>query len=133
MSYTETTNSSSKSDHQLVICLTSDLMMTGKISSIARKESINCRIFASFNPFQSFVAETANGLNTIWLIDLQRCGDNVEQIKQLGQILEPSPRIIGYAQHVHPELIQEAKQNGFDEVLTRGRFDQSVEQILTSL
>ena len=39
--------------------------------------------------------------------------------------------IYGYAQHVMTELIQEAEQAGFNEVLTRGQFDRGFARLMS--
>ena len=40
------------------------------------------------------------------------------------------PMTIGYAQHVNLESLDEARRAGFDQVLTRGQFNQQVSAII---
>ncbi len=117
---------------KMVLCLSSDLMMTGKISSLTRELNIPCRVLASLDQLKKWLDDRPDCARQLWLIDLQRCQGQLESIKEHATALEPAPKVIAYAQHVLPELIESGKLLGFDQVLTRGRFDKEVGPIINA-
>jgi CheY-like chemotaxis protein len=42
----------------------------------------------------------------------------------------PRPRLVAYGPHVHKDRLTEAREAGFDEVLTRGQFDAQMPEVL---
>lgn len=111
-----------------IVCLSSDLMMTGKISSLARTKNIPCAIVGSVEKLAS--ATESMDSNMLWLVDLQRCGNDFESIVAFAAPHLDRVALVGYAQHVHPELLDSAKAAGFIKVLTRGQFDRQIPAII---
>ena len=49
-------------------------------------------------------------------------------------VFDDRPKLIGYAQHVHVELLDAAREDHFyDQVLTRGQFDRNVASIVAGV
>ena len=66
------------------------------------------------------------------LVDLQT---PTLQITEVASLLESvagggGPRAVAYAQHVNKELLDEARQAGFDQILTRGQMHSNVADVV---
>ncbi len=81
----------------------------------------------------------ANALKTIQderphllLIDLQMPGLDIDslgsEIKELSDSV--SPLTVAYAQHVQVDLLARARSAGFDQVITRGQFNNQIGRII---
>jgi len=108
-----------------VICLTSDLMMSGKINSLCRSQRLDCIVSADAD--QAW-AKLPPSSDCLWLIDLQRNRDDLQAL--LGPIRTAGQQAIGYAQHVRPELLERAREAGMSSVMTRGQLDHRVPKLL---
>lgn len=71
------------------------------------------------------------------LIDLDKEADAIELIRRLrDDRATPSQRairIVAFGPHVRRDLLQQAKEAGADDVLTRGAFDHGLDVILLRL
>ena len=68
----------------------------------------------------------------LFLVDLQLPGLEITELGDAVRGLPDAlcPMTIGYAQHVNLESLDEARRAGFDQVLTRGQFNQQVGAII---
>ena len=112
----------------MVLHLSNDLMLVGKVSAWAKSNGVTYRNAANQKKFH-------NALNEddcqVVLVDLQFKNldmvDVVQSVKAVGAEIP----IYGYAQHVMTQLIQDAEEAGFNEVLTRGQFDRGFARLMS--
>jgi len=68
------------------------------------------------------------------LVDLQTPGLAPESIaslvEQLAGVQDDTAPVIGYAQHVHVDLMQTASESGFATVVTRGQMHHNAAEFL---
>jgi len=118
-------------DFMKIICLSSDLMMTGKISSLARAKNIPCQIVGSTDQLQAAAeSNDRSEMRLLLLVDLQRCNDRFEVISEFATACGSDVTLVGYAQHVLPEILSSAEHAGFEQVMTRGKFDRQVAALI---
>lgn len=113
----------------MIVFLTKDLMMGSSASSHARQHGTQIKTVATGDDALSVIRRDRPHM---LLVDLQTPGIDVgqlgEEIRELADSL--CPLTIAYAQHVNVELLEQAKQAGFDQVLTRGQFNSQIGQIV---
>lgn len=113
----------------MIVFLTADLMMASTASSHARQKNITLRTATSADSAITLVKEARPHL---FLVDLQTPGVEIAALGDAVRGLPDavSPMTIAYAQHVNLESLDEARRAGFDQVLTRGQFNQQVGAII---
>ncbi|MFK7768819.1 MAG: hypothetical protein AB8B55_16485 [Mariniblastus sp.] len=113
----------------MIVFLTQDLMMSSNASSHAREHEKKLKTVGSVASALKVIQEKRPHL---LLVDLQTPGLSVEELGNEIRELPDSvcPLSIAYAQHVHVELLEQAKAGGFDQVLTRGQMNSQVGQII---
>ncbi len=109
--------------------LTQDLMMSSAVSSVARASEEPLKTASSVATATKLIADHQPRL---LLIDLQTPSLEISEVAQLLESVSgPNrPRAVGYAQHVYKELLDEATQAGFDQILTRGQMHGNVSDVL---
>lgn len=65
------------------------------------------------------------------LVDLETPGLRIAELVAAGAG-ESRPTIIAYGPHVHEQRLEAARQAGCDRVLTRGQFDATLPELLSS-
>lgn len=117
----------------MILYLTKDLMMASNVRSVASSANINLKIVPCAETLieQLNVDETeVNNLNKV-LVDLQTPGLAPENYADIAAACQNrSVPVVGYAQHVHVDLIDAAKSAGFAAVYTRGQMNGNVAAIL---
>lgn len=113
----------------MILMLTQDLMMSSNISSVARQRDENYRVVGTVDAAIKLINEHEPRL---LLIDLQTPKLVPELLYEQLQTLseEIRPRCVAYAQHVNPQLLQQAEAAGIDQVLTRGQMHNNVQDVL---
>ena len=104
----------------MILHLSNDLMLVGKVSSWAKSNQIAYRNTPSMAKFQEALG---SGEVDRVIVDLQTKSLDALAIVELVNETGDQIRLIGYAQHVMTEIIDQARTAGFGEVLTRGQFD----------
>ncbi|MGB1929364.1 MAG: hypothetical protein ACPIA2_15470 [Mariniblastus sp.] len=113
----------------MIIFLTADLMMASTASSHARQNNVTLQTATSAEAAMALVKEARPHL---FLVDLQVPGLGITELGDAVRGLPDAlcPMTIAYAQHVNLESLDEARRAGFDQVLTRGQFNQQVGTII---
>ena len=116
----------------MILMLTKDLMMTSRVSHLARKNGVK---FKSTKTGDRALVLTEELRPQILLIDLQVPELDVAQLGAgLLELADArSPLTIAYAQHIYGDLLQSANEARFDQVLTRGQFSAQLEQLVASV
>ncbi len=106
----------------LVIHLTQDLMAAAPLKNWASRQGMTYCMFPRFEQLQEWHSEARIELLAI---DLQATGIDWAFLASWIEAHRRSQRlgrVIGYAQHVESELIENARQQEFGEIMTRGQF-----------
>jgi len=111
----------------MVLHLSNDLMLVGKVSSWAKSQSIAYRNVPNI---QKLEASLEGDSVKVVLVDLQLKSLDIVVACQMIKDANANTRVYRYAQHVMTEVIEAAEQAGCDEVLTRGQFDRGFAALL---
>lgn len=115
----------------MIYYLTKDLMMASNVQAVARRSQIELKVVPSVTKLLELANSSAA---TRVLVDLQTPGLDAEAIstlvEQLAGVQEDSAPVIGYAQHVHVDLMQAASESGFAAVVTRGQMHHNAAEFL---
>ena len=113
----------------MIVFLTKDLMMSSNAGSHARQHETSLKTVATTKAAIDIIQEDRPHL---LLVDLQTPGLDVgnlgEEIRELADSV--CPLTIAYAQHVNVDLLTLARESGFDQILTRGQFNNQIGQIV---
>jgi hypothetical protein len=110
------------SDTPSIVCaaLVRDLMFSSKITAAARQVGVSVRMVRD----PSKLAEVGA---TRLFVDLDHPG-NIEAARDWRD--RTGGELIGFASHVNTPAIEQAREAGFNRVLSRGAFDQQVVELL---
>ncbi|MCH2211652.1 MAG: hypothetical protein MK110_10135 [Fuerstiella sp.] len=111
------------SESPCIFLLCSDLMMTSAVSSDAARNGLNFRNVATPNQLHDCTD------HDLIIIDLASPGLNLQLA---GNALSDHLRrsAVLYGPHVHHKRFEQARDAGFERLMTRGRFNAEVSQII---
>lgn len=114
-----------------VLAAIPDLFFSSKVSGMARQLGISVQLAGS----RQALLEAAHSRPDLIIVDLD--ADSVDPLGVVGELrsLAPSgaPRLIAFASHVRETVLQEARDAGYDDVLTRGALAANLPGLLASL
>jgi CheY-like chemotaxis protein len=106
-----------------------DLFFAARIGETARQLGVTIE-FASSG---AAVLEKASGAPSLVILDLGAAA--LDPIKLIAQLkADPGPdtvRVVGFVNHERTDLIEQAREAGCDQVLTRGAFTKDLPGLLT--
>ena len=108
-----------------VVHFANDLMLVGKVSAWCKKKGVSYTNASNADKFQNalqLLTEVDVGQRVV-LVDLQVKSLDASATLDAVRSIDAAIPVYGYAQHVMVQIIQQAKDAGFDRVLTRGQFD----------
>lgn len=109
-----------------VLLVSSDLFLGSRISGAVAAQGRSLDVAGS-------AAQALDRLQTgayrLVLVDLETPGLKIDDLVAAGAG-DDGPTIIAYGPHVHEQRLEAARQAGCDEVLTRGKFDATLPQLL---
>lgn len=113
----------------MVVILTGDLMIASTADSFGRQHEVSVSQTSKAEKALEIIDESRPH---VLLVDLQTSNLDVGQLGEKISALPDSiaPLTIAYAQHVHVELLSQAKAAGFDQVLTRGQLNSQLARII---
>ena len=115
----------------MIYYLTKDLMMASNVQAAARRSQVELKIVPSVAKLLELAKESPASRV---LVDLQTPGLAAQSIstlvEQLAEAQDDSAPVIGYAQHVHVDLMQAASDSGFASVVTRGQMHHNAGEFL---
>lgn len=102
--------------------------MSSAANSVARKMGLTLKTAMSVEKAAQL---SADGTARLWLVDLQMAKLQPDKVGESLRAMEDTqrPSCVAYAQHVEIELLRAAKDQPFDEVLTRGQIHGGLEAI----
>lgn len=114
-----------------VLAAIPDLFFSSKVSGTARQLGISVQLAGS----RQALLEAAHSRPDLIIVDLD--ADSVDPLGVVGELrsLAPSgaPRLIAFASHVRETVLQQARDAGYDEVLTRGALAANLPGLLAAL
>ena len=113
----------------MILFLTADLMMASTASSHARQKNV---VLQTVTDAESAITLIKEARPHLFLVDLQTPGLGIADLGDAVGGLPDAvcPMTIGYAQHVNLESLDEARQAGFDQVLSRSQFNHQIGTII---
>ena len=109
----------------MIVFVTQDLMILSAARSVL-PESSSLKQVASITRLKALITETSV---RVLLVDLQTPGLDLNALAAAHASLEPTPKMVAFAQHVNIALLEEAKKR-LPHVLTRGQFNSKLPEIL---
>ena len=115
----------------MIFYLTQDLMMASNVKSVAKSEQLELVIVPTVEKLVDRLKDLNSDCEKV-IVDLQTPKLTPSNFGEITKSCEEKKiPAIGYAQHVHVDLIQAAQEAGFAAVLTRGQMNGNVAAILT--
>jgi CheY-like chemotaxis protein len=112
-----------------IIFLTTDLLFSSRVAGAAARVGLSLRTVAGRTALLGTAATAQADL--IVLLDLNSPGvEPADIVPALRAAAHPPRAIIAYGPHVHEECLAAAKAAGCDEVLTRGQFNATMDNVL---
>lgn len=116
----------------MVLYSAADLIWASKIKGVADQLGVACRPVRSTQMLAERLADSdVRGL----VLDLDAPDRAWELLGHLAQSPEVrrGVRVVAFGPHVAKDLLQEARDRGADEVMTRGAFDHQLPDLLVAL
>lgn len=118
----------------MILYAAADLIWSTKIKEMANSVGVEARPARTVEMLE---ARLADSQVSALLVDLDKGEEGLALIRRLrgegAQGLERGIRILAWGPHVAKDLLQQARDLGADEVLTRGAFDHGMGEILVRL
>ena len=110
-----------------ILLLSRDLLFPSRVRAAA--EQLGRELMTVRNPEQ-LTDRLGNPGTTLVLVDLTCPGLSPTAIRDAARKSGPGPRLVGFGPHVQQELLESARNAGFDQVLGNGEFNQQIGSIL---
>lgn len=115
----------------MILYFASDLIWATRIKSTADDLGVPCRPVRNPDMLAQRLADSAP---VALILDLETEEAGLELLGTLrADPRGAAMRVLAFAPHVKKELMQQAREAGADEVLTRGAFDHDLAKILVRL
>ena len=116
----------------MILHLTKDLMLSSTASATARACGKEYRFAGSLVKLDAAMQKDEFNL---LLVDLQTPGIDLEKMTEIisQSFTGEGRKAIAYAQHVEVDLLENAKQCGFESIMTRGQFNSGLQQLFSNL
>jgi DNA-binding NarL/FixJ family response regulator len=111
-----------------VIFLSSDLVFSSRLAAAGKRLGLSVSAISSIDAAAERVETDSIDLV---IYDLSAAGSNVAALVASLRQRQPNLAIVAYAPHVHEDRLRAATEAGCNEVLTRGKFDRQMDDILT--
>ena len=114
-----------------VLAAIPDLFFGSKVSAVARRLDISVQFAGS----RQALLDAAMSRPDLIIVDLEAEGvDPLGVVGELRSLAPPGgPRLIAFASHVRETALRQAREAGYDDVLTRGGLAAGLPALLASL
>jgi len=102
-----------------------DLLFASRIRSAAERAGVPFALLGRW-------PDDAPSVPRWIIVDLSTRAGAAAEIRRLASETFPTAQTIAYGPHVQAQRLSQARQAGFDKVLTRGQFDASLPDIFTA-
>ncbi len=110
-----------------VVLVVSDMIFRTKICSCAQAVGVSLEIV---NSLDEFTRITGEGSPASVIVDLEQDEALVAGLIDAAAQLSPRPKLIGFCPHVRKDIMDHAKESGFDQVMPRSAFATNLPAIL---
>ena len=121
----------------MLLYAAADLIWATKIKGVADAVGVAARPVRTMEMLEARLAELPPGSSggvVALLVDLDKGEDGLALIRRIkGDPATRGVRVLAWGPHVAKDLMQAAREAGADDVLTRGAFDHSMDEVLLSL
>ena len=116
-----------------VIFFSADLMFGSRVQSVADSIGLELHSVRNLNQLKTAIGEVAQTarVGPLLLVDLECPQADVQTVMDAASSLTPDTRIVGYAGHVRTELLESAREAGFQDVLSKGQFNSQMRDLLS--
>jgi CheY-like chemotaxis protein len=117
----------------MILYAAADLLWASKIKGTADALGVAARPVRTFEMLDARLAE--GGVRAL-VVDLDKGDDALALIRRVREDAREhvrTIRVLAWGPHVAKDLLQQARDAGADDVLTRGAFDHSMDDILLRL
>ncbi len=111
-----------------VLAAIPDIFFSAKVTGTARRLGIDARVVGTRHALLKALGDGADMV----VIDLDAGAlDPIDTIREIRAMpLDPQPRVIGFANHTHESLLQDATAAGCDASCSRGALSASLASML---
>jgi len=121
----------------MLLYAAADLIWASKIKGVADAVGVPARPVRTMDMLEARLAELPPGSDggvVALLVDLDKGDDAMALIRRVKtNPASKSVRVLAWGPHVAKDLMHQAREAGADDVLTRGAFDHSMDEILLAL
>lgn len=116
----------------MILYLAADLLWASKIKGVADALGLPARPVRTLDMLHARLADSPV---SALLLDLDKPDEALAMLAAIASRPAPAAKIrtIAFGPHVAKDLLQQARNAGADQVLTRGAFDHNLPDILLSL
>ncbi|MFZ4573528.1 MAG: hypothetical protein ACOYN0_03975 [Phycisphaerales bacterium] len=118
----------------MILYFAADLLWASRIKATADAIGVPARPVRSIEMLEARLADSAP---VALLVDLDKPETALALVARLrgesASARDRALRVVAWGPHVSKDLLQSARDQGADEVLTRGAFDHNLEEILLAL
>lgn len=110
------------------LALISDLMMQSQVTGAAARVGLD---LAAVSSEASLLAKAQGDPPSLVIVDLSHPSlDPAELMDALRGHLAPGAHTVAFGPHVHKTRLEAAKRAGFEQVISRGQFHSSLDELL---
>lgn len=121
----------------MLLYAAADLIWATKIKGVADALGLAARPVRTMDMLEARLSELPPGGEggvVALLVDLDKGDDALALVRRVkGDAATRGVRVLAWGPHVAKDLMQQAREAGADDVLTRGAFDHSMDEVLLSL
>jgi CheY-like chemotaxis protein len=110
-----------------ILLLSRDLMFPSRVRAIAEQEGLEV---ATVQSAEQLIERLENPGTELVLVDLTCPGISPGAVQNAVRQSDSGPRLVGFGPHVQEELLESARDAGFDQVLGNGEFNRMMGNIL---
>lgn len=121
----------------MLLYAAADLIWASKIKGVADAVGVAARPVRTMEMLEARLAELPPGSEggvVALLVDLDKGDEGLALIRRIkADAATKGVRVLAWGPHVAKDLMQAAREAGADDVLTRGAFDHSMDEVLLGL
>lgn len=110
-----------------ILLLSRDLLLPSRARGAAEQEGLELSTLSSA---EQLIEQLKTPGTRLVLVDLTCPGISPGEIAEAAGKYQPRPRLVGFGPHVQEQLLESARDAGFDQVLGNGEFTSQLAEIL---
>jgi DNA-binding NarL/FixJ family response regulator len=110
-----------------VVAITADLLLHSQLSAAA--DRVGLRVLVAMS-IEALVAKAETSRPRMVILDLGHEGLDPRELVPRLKAISPEATIVAFGPHVHRQRLAAATEAGCDQVMSRGQFHATMEEIL---